>query len=358
MPDLTKSKVASYLSAVLGEPITVHGLSSLGRAADVKGYGYGTPVRVDYESSSGCTSAVLHTMGPRAFGHEHMADRARELLWDNDAFNRLPRHIRSRDVGGFVKDDGLIPLGGIEEFCLLTDYAQGEEYASDLERIRREDHLSAMDIERADALCDYLADIHRVRGDDPRLYSRRIRELVGHHECVMGLVDSYPPNSIVTAEWLEKVEHLCVSWRWRLKGYTHRLRQVHGDFHPWNVLFRADTEFTLLDRSRGEFGDPADDVTCLTLNYLFFSLQRGGRLEGGFEKLFRRFWDRYLERTADSEILQVAAPFCAFRGLVMASPVWYPTIADSVRSALLRFIFSVLKSDCFDPALVNSYCGV
>ena len=42
--------------------------------------------------------------------------------------------------------------------------------------------------------------------------------------------------------------------------------------------------------NRLDFGDPAGDVTSLTLNYVFFSMQRSGRLEGAFETLFLRFW--------------------------------------------------------------------
>jgi len=148
-----------------------------------------------------------------------------------------------------------------------------------------------------------------------------------------------------------------VRWRWRLKSMTHRSRQVHGDFHPWNILFGPAAEFRLLDRSRGEFGDPADDVTCLTMNYLFFSLQRSQRLEGCFETLFLRSWDRYLDKTGDREMLQVAAPFLAFRGLVMASPLWYPNLTDTVRERIVRFILAVLESESFDPSKVNSYCG-
>ena len=358
MPNLSRDLVASYLSAVYGEPVTVLQCAVLGRAADLKGFGYGVPVRVDYETGAGRRVAVLHTISPGPFGHEHMADRAHELLWEHRAFNRLPAHVRSLDVGGFLADGRLIPLGAVEEFCLLSEYAPGQEYAADLERIRQQDCLCDQDVARADALCDYLIGIHKVRGDDPQLYLRRLRELVGHHQCIMGLADSYPPDSSIGADVLEQIEHLSVAWRWRLKQRTHRLRQVHGDFHPWNILFREDGEFTLLDRSRGEYGDPADDVTCLTLNYLFFSLQRSGRLEGHFEKLFRRFWERYLERSGDREMLQVAAPFCAFRGLVMASPVWYPQLPDAVRSALVHFVLAVLNADRFDPAKVNLYCGV
>jgi thiamine kinase-like enzyme len=207
-------------------------------------------------------------------------------------------------------------------------------------------------------LCDYLVAIHARRESDPGLYTRRIRELVGHGECIFGLADAYVPHPIITSQILEEIERLSVRWRWKLKPRTHRLRQVHGDFHPWNILFRSGADFQLLDRSRGEYGDPADDVTCLSMNYLFFSLQRSGKLEGALETLFLRFWDRYLKQSGDREILSVSAPFFAFRGLVMASPVWYPRLEDVVRRRLLAFMLAVLNADAFDPARVNAYCGI
>ena len=172
----------------------------------------------------------------------------------------------------------------------------------------------------------------------------------------MGIADSYPPHPLITAEKLRRIEQSCVDWRWRFKALTHRLRQVHGDFHPWNILFRSGVDFSVLDRSRGEYGDAADDVSSLTMNYVFFSLQRYGRIEGDFE-IFR-FWNRYLAKTGDQELLHVVAPFFAFRALAMASPVWYPNLLDETRSKLLTFIFSVLESNAFDPSLVNRYCGI
>jgi aminoglycoside phosphotransferase (APT) family kinase protein len=173
----------------------------------------------------------------------------------------------------------------------------------------------------------------------------------------MGLADSYPAHALITSQVLELIEHRAVSWRWRLKNRTHRLRKVHGDFHPWNILFRDGIDFGVLDRSRGEYGDPADDVTCLSMNYLFFSLQQSGRLGGSFRDLFLRFWDRYLEKTGDREIVEVAAPYFAFRGLVMASPVWYPNLSETVRRRLLNFMLAVLDQPRFNPREVNAYCG-
>jgi len=361
VPDLKREEIERYLRAVLGAPVSVFNMTILGggpESNDVKGYGYGIPLKVDFQiDGNECRTIVLHTMTPGPFGHEHMADRAKELLWEHHAFNRLPRHVRSIDVGGFQTGGQLISLGKVEEFCLLTEYLEGGSYSHDLERIRDSGAINELDLARADALCDYLVDIHKRPGSDPGLYVRRIRELVGGGECIMGIADSYPQHPLVSPAFLERVEHLCVSWRWRLKSLTHRLRQVHGDFHPWNILFRSGVDFSLLDRSRGEYGDPVDDVTSLTLNYLFFSLQRSERLEGGFQTLFLRFWKRYLEKSSDREMLKVAAPFLAFRGLVMASPVWYPTLPDTVRQRMLAFIIAVLESDSFDPQEANRYCG-
>ena len=75
-------------------------------------------------------------------------------------------------------------------------------------------------------------------------------------------------------------------------------------FHPWNILFAKGAEFRVLDRSRGEWGDPADDVACITSNYLFFSLQRYERLHGVLETLFQRFWQRYLAGSGDRECFE------------------------------------------------------
>ena len=360
--ELSPGTIENYLKSVLGERITLRSVTALGESEDdrkQKKIGYGTPIRVEYESAAGeLKNAVLHTMGANHFGHEHMSDRAQILLWQRDTFNRLPRHIRALDAGTIQTDGTPASLGVPEEFFLLTEFAEGVGYFADLERIAKTGLATERDIQRADALCDYLVDIHREPAPDGALYVRRIRELVGHGECIMGIADSFAATPFHPADELRQIEHLCVDWRWRLKPRTHRLRQVHGDFHPWNILFREGTDFTVLDRSRGEFGDPADDVACLTMNYIFFSLERGGRLEGAFEMLFRRFWDRYLEKSGDREILEVVAPFFVFRALVLANPLWYPNLAENIRRQLFAFSLAVLREHNFHPAQVNHYCGL
>jgi len=352
----TPDALQAYLRTLHGAEVADVRITPLGggRQGD-KGYGYGVPLRIDYALAGVPQRAVLETVRPGPFGHEHMADRAQLLLWAHGAFHTLPRHVASLDVGAVRAEGALESLGSVEELFMLAQFVEGREYADDLLRLRAGERAGLADFARAEALCDYLVEIHRVQGPDPGLYVRRVRELLGHGECIFGVADAYAPGPLVAS--VREIERRALEWRWKLKDRTHRLRQVHGDFHPWNLLFREGTDFSVLDRSRGEWGEPADDVTCLTLNYLFFSLQRAGRLEGDFERLFRGFWSRYLERAGDPEMLEVAAPFFAFRALVMANPLWYPVLDEGIRRKVLAFALNVLAAPRFDPARANEYCG-
>ena len=84
-------------------------------------------------------------------------------------------------------------------------------------------------------------------------------------------------------------------------------------------------------------------------------MQKYGKLNGVFERLFRLFWENYLRKSGDSEILEVIPPFFSWRGMVVASPVWYPNLSRDVRMKLLNFVKNVLQSDSFDLVDVNSY---
>lgn len=64
-----------------------------------------------------------------------------------------------------------------------------------------------------------------------------------------------------------------------------------------NILFSADADLTLLDP---------------------------GKLEDDFERLWLRFWERYLERSGDRGMLEVAAPF-------LASTAWSWRIRSGTR---------------------------
>ena len=160
---------------------------------------------------------------------------------------------------------------------------------------------------------------------------------------------------IITQERLLTIETAANGWRWRLKPLSHRLCQVHGDFHPFNVLFGEGTDFTVIDRSRGAWGMAEDDVSCLVINYLFFGLQQNGRFSHPFTDLYHTFWQTYLDNHDDLELFDTIAPWFAWRALVLASPKWYPTISHATRHQLLTFAQNVLAAPTFDYVHVESY---
>lgn len=359
MTKVTMQAVTEYLASLYARPVRMISMTREGKQEagdDLKVFGYGSPLFLEYEVAGERKNAVLETMTSSSYGHDHFSDRAQAILWEHSVFNNLPRHVRSLDSGAFLDSGAIISTGKTREFFLLTEFVQGKGYFKNLDRIRETGIAEDEDFTRTRALSDYLVEIHSAKLDSPGLYARRIRDLLGHGECIMGLIDNYPASfEFIDQQLLKKIELACTEWRWRIKHRTHRLCMVHGDFHPYNILFREGTDFTLLDRSRGEWGEPADDTTCLSINYLFSSLLRSGNLDGPFEKMFLSFWDNYLARTNDREMLEVAPPFFAWRGLVIASPVWYPHLPTPVRRTIFNFIQNILAANRFDPRDVNRY---
>ncbi len=320
-------------------------------ATERKHIGYGEPALVRYRTGGREKRAVLHTMAPNWFGHDRRSDRAALVLLAADTYAEIPRHTRVLDVGAFDGRGELVSLAGDGEFYLLTEYAEGGLYARDLRDLEARGEATARDVARASALAGYLAELHREPPEAPagELYRRALRDLVGSGEGVFGIADSYPEGGPVASERLLAIEQRCVAARWRLRGRGHRLRRTHGDFHPYNILFREGADFTLLDASRGGSGDPADDIAALTVNYVLAGVVTPASWPRGIEPVWDAFWSTYLDATGDHEVLEALPPFFAWRALVVASPVWYPTLTAAMRDQILAFAERALDAGVLNP---------
>ena len=153
----------------------------------------------------------------------------------------------------------------------MTEWAEGALYAEDLRRLARGDAAAPLDLTRADALAGYLAALHAEARRSRGVAARRARSRQprrGDLRDGRRVLGRRRRGAAARA-----IEERCLAWRWRLRDRPARLTRTHGDFHPFNIVFRPPaagedgSRFALLDASRGGKGDPADDVIALSVNY-------------------------------------------------------------------------------------------
>lgn len=354
----------------------------------------GSGFLIEMKTSAGIQSYVIKTLLSEGLGHDYPSDRASVFLLDLDEYKNLPKHVKAIDVLSEMEDGSIKSIGGGKEYYLLMEKTEGDHYFHDLAEFSKKDALNDIDRKKIKAMTSYLTEIHTVKKDSKTLYWRKLRDTVGHGECLMGVFDTYPDGTLTYDEMAEIIKK-SVDWIARLKPKYKRLSQIHGDFHPGNIWFRAESrmqkaeyrkqilphpplvkggagglltpnldlpqadqtqiDFVLLDRSRGPWGEPADDVTALTINYIFFSVKNFGDVRGAYLEGLDLFFNEYVALTGDNEIYEVVAPFFAFRGVVVANPVFYPELTSEQRRLIFRFVNNVLDAGRFEPEKVNSY---
>lgn len=355
---LVRQSLEAYLKDVFGASARLVDFKRIG--AGVHGAGF----LVEFDSDAGRRTYILKDLAPEGLGHDYPSDRAAVFLLANDTYGSLPRHVKAIDVIALKEDGTMRSIGGGVDYFLLMEKAEGENYFNDLTEFSRKNSLDEIDIKRIKAMASYLSEIHTVKKDSRTLYWRKLRDIIGHGECLMGVFDTYPDGILSYNEMAEIIKK-SVDWVAKLKPKYKRLSQIHGDFHPGNIWFTSShppykdhlsaDNFVLLDRSRGPWGEPADDVTALTINYIFFSIRHHGFIKGPYLEGLRLFFETYTSLTGDHEIYEVAAPFFAFRGVVVANPVFYPELTLEQRRVLLRFVNNVLDDERFEIEKVNDY---
>jgi len=343
-------KVQKYLKGRFGKETKLLGINRLGEGI------HGVAYLVEFRTAKGKKRLIMKTLFPSDFGHDHFSDRAQVLLLANANYNEIQKHVKSVDVVGEAPDR-LISLKNAREFYIFMDEAKGESYFNDLNAILERGWLTDTDRHRARKLARLLAQVHALKYTEKNaniLYRRRIRDLIGHGECVMGIIDAYEAAEFTNDRELVDYAGKCLSWWGKIRDKSERLCKVHGDYHPGNIWFQGD-DLTLLDRSRGSWGESADDLSCLGVNYIHYSIKDRETFEGPFSELFRIFLNTYLEETKNYGFFEVTQPFFAFRILVLANPKFYPDDTAEIKRKLLDFGHSVLGTERFEVEKISDY---
>jgi Phosphotransferase enzyme family len=344
-------RFSEYLSEMFGAAPGSVRLTPLGRGSHGRGY------RARFIHDGVGRNVIIKTLEKNiGLGHDYPADRASVFLLASGSYGKFPSHVKALDVLSLQADGALKSIAGGREYYLIMEEGEGTNYFQDLREMKGMPALTRLAKERVSALAKFLARANSKKKDQPALYYRKVRDIIGHGECLMGVFDTYgADNNFTNLTEMAAIEKACVDWRAVLKQCPGRLSRVHGDFHPGNILFKGEKSFTLLDRSRGEYGEPADDVTALCINFIFFSLMEYGKMAGAYDEALKLFYEEYIGASKDEAVNEVSAPFYAFRAAVVANPLFYPDVTTQVRGKIMAFAHGVLRARTFNPAKVNTY---
>lgn len=194
----------------------------------------GSGFLIEIKSKDSMKTYVVKSLLPEHFGHDYPSDRAAVFLLDLDEYKTLPRHVNPVDVLSEMEDGSIKSIGGEKEYYLLMERATGKHYFHDLSSFKQKDRLEHPDITKIKTMTSYLAEIHSVKKVSKTLYWRKLRDTIGHGECLMGIFDTYPDMTLGSDE-ITTIIKKSFDWIYRLKPLHNRLSQIHGDFHPGNM---------------------------------------------------------------------------------------------------------------------------
>lgn len=329
---ITKDIVKGYLKDKYGE-VEILNLEELG-----SGW-HGTGYKLEFKHKGEIKKVLVKSLRPWLLGHDYAADRAGVFLLQHEQSKIVPNHENCIDVVG-IKDDGNLIISECKDFFQVKEFISGEFYFQDLDRVFK-DGITEKDKERAIMIAEYLANMHKMEfsGSEEKrssLLLRHTRDCVGHGETLMGVIDSYP------AEYQEMMINILkkvVEYREKHKNDRKKIVCCHGDFHPGNIVFNE--AIVMLDSARVIWGEPADDVTSILMNFIWYALRKEGTYTGDFKELGDIFWNKYIELTGDKDIIKIAPIYFAFRGLVVGHPDFYPDQTEETRKKLYNFVENV-----------------
>lgn len=187
---INKKNIERYLKGLLGSDLLHVDIKKLGEG--VQGAGF----LIDMKTRQGPRSYVIKGLFPEGLEHDYPADRAGVFLLDLDEFKNLPKHVKGVDVLAEMEDGSIKSIGGGREYYLLMERAEGKHYFNDLSVFFQKDKLEDADIKKIKAMTSYLAEIHSTKKESRHLYWRKVRDTIGHGECLMGVFDTYPDGTI------------------------------------------------------------------------------------------------------------------------------------------------------------------
>ena len=354
--DLDNKSIEKYLQTKYEGKISNINIKKLG--SGVLGTGYSLKFKINNKDKI----LVLKSLFTGNLGMDHYSDRGASLLDAHDNYNKMENHVKSEDVIAQNDDNSLTSMGNAKEFYILMEEAKGIDLFKDFDKIKETKQLTEEIKDKIIKISNFLVELHKNKHNSISLYRRKIRDTIGSGGSLIGILDMHPDLAFNQFEkkWMKIVKNSIMYWHLS-RNMHHRLCEIHADYHPGNLWFE-NNNLTILDRARGRFGEPADDITAFIINPIMYSLITNGRFEGPFKEMFDIFWNNYFKQTKDKEMRKIIAPYLAFRVAVVTNPIFYndeslggKERAKFIRSKLINLSLNILNDNEFDPKKINTY---
>lgn len=354
--EIKETSIRRYLKQKYKAPVSNLKITKLG--SGILGTGYSLEFKIKKQNKK----IILKSLFTENLGKDHFSDRAQSLLLAHDSYNFMEKHVKSHDVLALKEKGELLSLDKSKEFFILMEEAKGQDLFTDLQQIKQTKEISKETKQKIIQLSNYLVKLHAQKAPSKILYRRKIRDTIGCGESLIGVLDMYPDSEFENSkqQW-EQIVKTSIGFWIKSRNLEHRTCEVHGDFHPGNLWFE-NQKLTILDRARGRFGEPADDIAAFTINFLFFAILTEGSFQGPYKELFDLFWNNYFKQTKDREMRKILAPYFAFRVAVVCNPIFYndeffssEEKAKAVRARMRKFAINILQDFEFNPAKINDY---
>ena len=202
-------RFSEYLSRVFGAAPGSVRLTPLGRGSHGRGY------RARFIRDGIGRNVIIKTLDKNiGLGHDYPADRASVFLLATESYGKFPSHVKALDVLSLQGDGALKSIAGGHEYYLIMEEGEGTNYFQDLRDMKGKPKLTRRDRDRVSALAKFLAKANSKKKDAPELYFRKVRDIIGHGECLMGVFDTYAmDNNFTNSAEMAAIEKACVDWR-------------------------------------------------------------------------------------------------------------------------------------------------
>ena len=226
-------RLESYLKSVFKKDVKVVNFELLGSGWHAETW----RVVVDVPGEGQKRLVLKFLKGEKGFGHDYPADRAQVLLMAHKDFNKLPRHIKSIDVGYIDMYGDMHSVGDYEEFFILMEEAEGRPYIEDMREILKRGSLTDLDRKKLEKVqrnrVAPVASLDKeVSGSDNRRYVDLLADEKTKNPFENTMISTWVRDMESVLDVLTPMERSIIRWRFGLdsKGEEMTLKEI-GDHY-------------------------------------------------------------------------------------------------------------------------------